>query len=189
MKNVMSLILIALAIGLFFVYVLPQYSSLSTLRATESSYQSALASAKQLQTVRDTLLNSYNSISDSDKAKLTEMIPTTFDPVKLVSDISIDAAQYGMTVSGVKIDNANVGDDTSRADITSGVATSTYQTIQLSFTTTGQYTSFMQFLKDLESSVELLDLEKLSIQSSRTATGPESLNFDVTLDTYEATPN
>ena len=195
MKNVFSLILIALSVGVIFMYIMPEYSSLSALRTTKASYESALASAKQLQSVRDTLLNSYNSISDTDKANLAKMIPSAFDPVKLVSDISTDAAQYGMTINQVKIsDAASVSSNGSRTSVTSASTASTYQTMQISFTTTGTYASFTKFLKDMESSIQLLDLQKLGITSSRLASTNASTNtsanatpqlqFDVAFNTY-----
>jgi Tfp pilus assembly protein PilO len=184
MKNVFSLILIALSFGLLFAYIIPQYDSLSTLNATKANYESALASAHKLSTVRDALLANYNSISDADKANLAKMIPSTFDPVKLVSDISTDAAQYGMSISQVKI-GTSAGAAAPSAVTVSPTASSTYQTYQVAFSTTGQYVSFVQFLKDIESSVQLLDLQKLTISSTQASkAGPEVLTFNVTLDTY-----
>jgi Tfp pilus assembly protein PilO len=187
MKNIISLIIIIVSIAAIFLYLMPEYSTLGDLRTTKTSYESALASAKQLQSVRDTLLNSYNAISDTDKANLNKMIPPNFDSVKLVSDISTDAAQYGMSISQVKISNVNAPTNASRPG-SSGVATSTYRTIQIAFASTGSYTSLVSFIKDLESSIELLDLEKLTIESSPSVTpgGKETLGFGVTLNTYAA---
>lgn len=186
MKNIIAIILIVLSVGLFFLYIKPQYASINNLRAEKATYDSTLAKSKELKTLRDSLTQKYNSISEEDKDKLQNMIPTNFDGVKLALDLNTMASRYGMTIRDVKIDAARETDNQARNDVIaqSQDTPGTFKTASISFSTTGQYQTFIKFLKDMENDEELLDIKKLSIDASTQKDGSSNLEFKVTVNTY-----
>jgi len=180
MKSLTSLILIALSIGLGFLYIKPEWDKISGLQAQKAQYEDALNKAKEINKLSTSLMAAYNSIPDADKTKLEQMIPPTLDSVKLTADLSAVAATYGMSIKGVKI--TPKGPDQSRTDVAGNVIADPYKTTEVTFTVTGQYPAFVKFLKDVESDVELVDVTGLNISaSSQTAS---NLDFNVKLNTY-----
>jgi len=183
MKNLISLILLALTVALGIFMIKPAYDQIGVLRVQKSSYDAALSSAKQLQTLRDSLTQSYNNISPNDQTKLALILPTSFDPVKLTADLSAAAALQGMSVSQVQVVQDS-GATSNRSNVTATAATNPYQTYSVSFVTSGQFPAFVAFLHTMESDAELLDLRKIAIVPSRQSNGSSQLDFTVTVDTY-----
>jgi len=185
MKSLTSFGLIILAVALFFFYIRPEYGTVSGLMAQKSDYTDVLSKAKSLATTRDNLLSQYNSISPDDKTKLENMIPASFNSVKLVSDLSAIGARYGLSLKGVSIQEDIDTSDQSRTDVASTPEVQAYKTALISFTVSGTYANFVSFLKDVESSQELMDVKKLDISPANLANGNSStLNIQVVLNTY-----
>ncbi len=181
MKSSISFILIALSVGLFFFYVRPQYTAVMSLRTQITTYTNAIASAKQVKTQSDALLQQYNNISDVDKAKLSALVPPKFDIIKVTSDITTIAAQHGIVVKSVAAGGSSTGDTNNAPEtVTTTPVNSPYKTTSVSFSATGQYKNFLAFLKDIESNIELMDVRKISVGSGSVS----DLKFDVSLDTY-----
>ncbi len=182
MKNIFSIIIIALSLGLGFFYAKPEYDKISVLREQKSAYEDALSKAKQLRTLRDSLIADYSSISDADKTKLAHIIPVALDPVKLTSDMNVVASNHSLFLHDVKVSDANTSADSSRTDVLATNESKPYSVTSISFVTSGQYPNFVAFLRDLESSVQLIDIKKLSISVSRQSSG--ILDFQSIIDTY-----
>ena len=180
MKNIISILLIVLSIALVIFYIRPEYGNMNNLRAEKAQFDDALSKAKQLKSVRDSLLTTYNQISDTDLAKLKRLVPETFDPVALTADVSATAANYGMSVKQAKVEQQ--ADSASRSDVVTADTNNPYTTNTMSFLTSGQYPSFIALLKDIESNIDLVDVKKLTISQSRVSTG--QLDFEVFVDTY-----
>src|SRR3990170_5826718 len=89
MKYLLSIILIAASIGLFFVYINPSYLGVKDLRAQESSFNEALSNSKKLQAIRDTLVTKYNSFSPTTMDRIKKFLPDNVDNIKLVLEINI----------------------------------------------------------------------------------------------------
>ncbi len=74
------------------------------LVAKRAELNTALDSAKKIQTVRDSLQERYNAFRTSDINRLQKMIPTHVDNVRLVIDINSMASKYGMTLKNINIE-------------------------------------------------------------------------------------
>ncbi len=188
MKNLSSIIFILLAVALFFLYIKPEWNTVSALRMQKATYDSGLEQAQQVQKLRDTLVSQYNSISPADQKKLDLMLPETFSAAKIASDINVRASSHGMAFKGISA----AADDTVQASAARNIAavspaaTEPYQTHAVSFTVVGSYRNFIAFLKDLESNVQLLDVTKVDIaaESQGATGGPSGLSFKVSAKTY-----
>jgi Tfp pilus assembly protein PilO len=186
MKNFITIILVPLSLGLIYFYVLPEYGTISDLKAKQAVYEDTIAKAKQLDQMRTNLQNQYDSISDSDKAKLSAMIPTNFDSVKLVSDLNGVATRHSLQLKGVQIQSSASSAGQSQADVStaSGVVVA-YKTEAISFIASGSYANFLAFLDEVESSQELIDLTKVTISPGTSSPGSgETFDFNVTVNTY-----
>ncbi len=173
------LLLIASVAG-FLLFTKPIYDKTLELKENIKSYDEALNNSKALETVRDKLTEKYNSIELDNISKLEKMVPDNVDNIRLILEIEKLATPYGMILRDVKYDtlntpNANTdGSDkknvpvTDSENITKKVASSTnknYGIWNLEFTTSGSYSNFLNFVKDLENNLRIVDISSISFTS------------------------
>ena len=169
------IILVIVAFGLFFGYIDPTYQGIKELRAEEKTFDEALNQSRELQKIRDSLLSRYNTFSQQDLDRLGKLLPDHVDNVRLILDIDSIASQYNMrtrnvTVSGVSSEDPNV------IGLNQGVVDS----VVLSFSVAATYDNFIRFIKDLETSLRIVDLVGLSFS----ATEGDAFNFNISIRTY-----
>lgn len=183
MKGVFPIIAVLLAGALMYLYVDPTYDSIKALRAEEATLNTALSRALELQTTRDQLISRYNTFSPDDLARLEKFLPDHVDNVRLVLDMDSMASQYGMRVRNVAIEKQ---DEKKKGRTTQAVGPDerTYESMPLSFSVTGDYSTFRSFLKDLEQSLRLVDIEGVSFSSTDTG----FYEFTINLRTYWLKP-
>ncbi len=192
-KNVTALILIVLAIGIYFTYTNAQIAQLKSIQAVNNEYQVALNNSADLVRIRDEVLRSFNEISEADRARLNKIVPDNVDNVRLIIDVKDDIAlKHNLFLKNIKTasPNASVAKDTPPAVAGGpiGGTTSTVTSQQgdkfgvatLSFSVSASYDKFVAFLKDLEASLRIMDISKLSISPNEKGT----YEFGVELKTY-----
>ena len=177
MKFIFPIILLIASVGLFVVYVNPTYQHDQALSAEASDYNQALSKASELRARREELTQQYDAIDSSDIDRLTKLLPDSVDNVRLIININDIAEKYGMNIKDIQIseDNANSGE-------TLGPNTQSYGTITLSFGITSTYENFEAFLKDLESSLRIVDVTSLSFSSASAKN--DTYDYSVSLQTY-----
>jgi Tfp pilus assembly protein PilO len=154
-------ILIVIAAALFIVYIDPQYQKIKTLRAEEATYDGALTKSRELQEERNKLISKRNTFSPESLRKLERLLPDNVDNIRLIIDIDTIAARYGLRVRNVAVNNPQTSREAPNAgavgDSGDGVGS-----VELSFVVTAQYEDFLRFLKDLERSVRIVDINSIS---------------------------
>lgn len=182
MKKYLPVILIIIAIGIFFVFIDPQYSEVQDLLSEKEDNATMLDLAKDLQEKRDRLRNSFNNISTTEKEQLAKLLPDTVDNVRLILDINNIAENYGVVIRNISVESdANEADFVETQQIASSAQSNSIGTITLSFSMVSTYDVFIQFMKDLEEALRIVDIRRLDIQSTNDS---NFLNFNITLDTY-----
>lgn len=186
MSNITPIILILASIGLFFGYINPTYTgvtgaintadkSIQELRVEENGYKEALNKTREIELVRNGLLARFNDLKESDKEKITKLLPDHIDSVRLIIDINNIAAEYGMSLSNIILTASGVL-PTPKTGMSASAATFVgpderqYDSIKLGFTITGTYENFIQFLKEIEESLRLVDVTSLAFSSAKLAT-------------------
>lgn len=181
MKILTPILLIVLALSLFFWFVVPTYQSLGSLRVERSQYEDALVAAKEASVKRDELVNKYNSMSSADLDKLEKLLPDSIDTVRLVVDLNTIAAKYGPIGSaGIRdIKMSTVGDPQSNVVVAQDQ--SPYGTLVVTFTTSMAYDKFLNFVRDLERSLKILDISSILFRPVDTGNVYE---YTISLKTY-----
>ena len=183
MKRALPFILIAMAIILFFAVIDPQYEKLQTLMKQKEDNDTMLTLAEQLQRKRDALHDAYNGISGEEREELAKLLPDTVDNVRLILDINNVAEQYGVVIRDIQV--TREGDQVQRRqqNVSSSVDTSgDVGTITLSFSIDATYEVFINFMKDLEEALRIVDIRSLDIAAGRG--DGVFYSFAITLDTY-----
>ncbi len=175
MKFLMPIIFIVIAISGFAFFTNPRYQALQTKISEQKQLVEANEKAARLRAERDRLLTDRKLIRVDDETRLEKMLPNSVENVGLVIDIDNIASRYGMNIRNTKV--SEIG---SRANATIGPDSKKYGSIALSFTITSDYNTFISFLRDLESSLRLVDITALSFSTARDG----RYDFNITLQTY-----
>ncbi|MES2134892.1 MAG: hypothetical protein V4449_01460 [Patescibacteria group bacterium] len=164
MKLLAPIVFLAISGAIFFLYIDKTYAGLKTVLAEEAQFDAALSRSRELQDVRDQLLSRYNTFPQADLARLQKLVPDHVDNVRLILDFDSMASRYGMRVRDVVIETAK--ERTTRGQI--GPDEKSYESVILSFTVSGSYDTFRQYLADLERSLRLVDVVGLSFTANET---------------------
>jgi len=180
MKGLFPLVAVAVAIALFYWYIDPTYASIKELRAQQATLDVALNRSLELQQARDELLSKYNTFSQDELGRLEKLLPDHVDNVRLILDLDGIASRYGMRVRNVSIEEPR----NTRTANAIGVDDTQYESLVLSFTVSGQYSTFRQFVADLERSLRIVDIVGLSFSANDEGV----YDFTVSLRTYWLKP-
>ena len=195
-RFIMPIVLIGIAVAVFFMFAQPIYNDISNLKAQVASYDNALNNSKELGNERDALTAKYNAIDPNNLTKLQTLLPDNVNNIRLILEIQQLAMPYGMTLTNVKYDTTSTG----VADSSSGVITeqgtaqapADYGTFNLEFSTSGTYDNFISFTKDLENNLRIVDISSVDFSSaiapvvtpnSKTP-APEIYTYDFKIQTY-----
>lgn len=195
MKFITPIILIGIAIGIFFVFANPIFNDLSALNVQAASYNDALGNSKMLENERDKLTAKYNSINPENINKLAKFLPQNVDNIRLILEIEQIAAPYGMTLKDVKYDTEETVEPSARQQgvlpgSISKKANKDYGIFELEFSTSGSYDNFINFTKDLENNLRIVDISSIVFSSTATpavgggAGSSDKYNYTFTIKTY-----
>jgi Tfp pilus assembly protein PilO len=195
----MPLILIALAGSLFFVFTNPLFDDVSTLTAEVSSYNEALDNSKALENERDKLTAKFNAINPENLRRLEKLLPQNVDNIRLILEIEQIAKPYSMVLKDVKYSTM---EDKEKAENEGAViqpgrlekdASKNYGSFDLEFSVSGTYNDFINFTRDLENNLRIVDIISVSFSSdsgntpadpNKKTTGPEVYKYDLKIRTY-----
>ena len=181
MRGIIYIAMLGLSVGLFFFYVHPTYQEkIKVTRAEIEKYDQVIEEAQNLIKRRDELIRQRNSIPPQDLDRLVKLLPDTVDTVRLIFDLDRIAARYGMVIRKVQI-----GDEGGKENGTFAGAfesqSKDYGTMQLSFTVTSEYGTFINFIRDLEDSLRISDITEINFNSE----SEDGLSdYTITIKTY-----
>lgn len=187
-KGVAPILLLILAVGLYFTFTKTKIDEIKTINTVNAGYEQALENVEKLIKVRDEVLKTYNSIDENDRKRLDKIVPNNIDNVRLIIDIKGIGEQHGLTLKNVKTSATNessvtkaVNTDPTGAEVASfGSNPSKYEVVTLSFEVSASYKSFTELLKSIESSLRVLDISRINVSANDT----NIYDFKVELKTY-----
>jgi Tfp pilus assembly protein PilO len=166
MRLLVPIILIIAAIGLFALYTNPTYQASKALAVKAAAYDNALTKSQELRTERDKLLSKRNTFSPDDIQKVEEILPDNVDNIRLIIDINNIAARHGLSLSNVQIGSVGSGAAASAAAaLSAGAGAGPVGSVDIGFSVTTTYETMLAFIQDVEHSLRLIDIEKLSFSS------------------------
>jgi len=190
-RFIMPVILIGIAVTTFFMFTNPVYKDISELRAEVASYNEALDNSKALENERDKLTAKYNSIDPDNLAKLQKLLPESIDNIRLILEIEKIALPYGMVLRDVKYNATEKKPATVGVSIQGGAAAlaanKDYGIWNLEFSTEGSYNNFINFTRDLESNLRIVDISSIEFLSSTSVlsgSSPDSYKYNFKVKTY-----
>ncbi len=185
-RNTTALILIILAIGIYFTFTSGQLVQAKAIKVVNDEYASALKGAVELIRIRDEVLAQYKALSEEDQIRLDKMIPSTVDNIRLIIDLNEVAFKHGFSLKNIKA-NAPSSKNTQVANTRGattnrpgGISIPTLDTVTVSFSVTAPYLEFISFLQDIEANLRIMDPTKISVSAKDVG----DYEFNVELKTY-----
>ena len=169
MRFILPILLVAIAVTSFFTFTSPSYDKMAVLKQKLASYDNALNNSKALENERDKLTKKYNSFDVTNLEKLSKLLPDSVDNIRLILEIEKIAAPYGMVLKDVKYDTE--AKDTKptvglQNNLNAQLARKDYGVWKLGFSTQGTYSNFVNFVKDLEKNLRIVDVVSVEFSSS-----------------------
>ena len=174
MKLILPLLFLIASGGLFWGVADPSYDKVQELKKDEKLFDNALNNSKKLQQMREDLLAQYNSFPTADLERLEKILPNHVDNVRLIRDIDGMAIRYGMSLRAVSVELT----DSTSGEINTDIED--YGSIILTFSVTGPYKTFLRFLEDLEKSLRVVDVIRVSFSSDE----KDLYEYNVSIQTY-----
>lgn len=179
MRLLLPAILVIAAIGLFVAYTNPTYQGLKGTQAKVAAYDDALDKSQELKSLRDRLASARNAFSPEDEQKLVRLLPDQVDNIRLIIDINNIASRRGLIVSNVELGEVSQS-SAAATSLAVGPSSDPVGSVSLGFSVDATYEDFLAFLQDLEHSLRILDIEKLSFAGGVNG----KYTFDLTIRTY-----
>ncbi len=186
-------ILIGIAIAGFFTFTSPLYKEITGIKSQVSAYDEALSNSKALEAERDKLTQKYNSIDPENLRKLETLLPDNVDNIRLILEVEKIAAPYGMVLKDVKYDTTTKSETpiqgaAQAVAAAQEAARKDYGIWELEFSTSGSYANFLNFIRDLEQNLRIVDVSSIEF-SSESGTGAAvsnlaSYKYSFTVRTY-----
>jgi hypothetical protein len=173
-RNTTALLLVVLAIGIYFSFTRGQLTRNKAIKAVNDEYSSAIRNAQELIRIRDEVLNQYKAISAEDQVRLDKMIPSTVDNIRLIIDLKNIALRHGFSLKNIKATAspttpgagpgaiAGVGGGPSKV---AGLGNPSLDTVSVSFTASAPYLQYLSFLQDVEASLRIMDVTRLGVKA------------------------
>jgi len=179
MRLILPTILVVAAIGLFAMYTNPTYQGLKGNMQKAAAYDDALDKSQELKALRDKLQSARNAMSPENEQKLVRLLPDQVDNIRLIIDINNIAARRGLSLAGVAL--GEVSHTSSQASaLAVGPSGEEVGSVSLGFSVVASYEEFLAFLQDVEHSLRILDIEKLSFNTGQGG----KYSFEFTIRTY-----
>ena len=189
-RNITAIILIVLAVGLYFTFTSNLWVETMAVKDVNDQYSGAITGAVKLISLRDKVLKDFNNLSVDDRNNIDKMIPNTVDNIRLIIDLNSIALQHGFSLKNVTaaaksagasaLSNSNNQSSLGSKGNSFNIATPTLDTVAVSFSVSAPYQQFISFLQDLESNLRIMDVTHLSVTANDTGT----YDFSVQLNTY-----
>lgn len=177
-KNLINLVLISFSALMLYSVAIPAYNGLGDgplgIKGMVQSYYKnknitdSLNSAIAISADSDGQVFGYKNINQDYLTKLDQSIPTKKEIIRNINDVDLLAKDNKLKITSIKF--------------TKPVQIKNIKSHVLTLSATGDYFAFSNFLKKLETSLELYSIKTLTITTDPIE---NTLGYNLTIETYE----
>jgi Tfp pilus assembly protein PilO len=175
-KQIIAIVLFVLAGAVFFGYTKPTYDQVRTHQVKVSQLDQLLEQRKSFDAKKAQLISMLNAFPPDNLLRLKRMLPDHVDNVRLILDLNSLASRSGVVLSNFDTSATAVPNEGDKLSLTSQ---GPVESLDLSVSATGNYSSFKSFLKGAELSLRPLDLIDLTIDDSNTGVYSYTMTFRI----------
>src|SRR3989338_5929713 len=149
------LLISAVLLGLF--WLKPEWKQIDSLRKESASYRETLDNLQKIQELRDKFLEDYNSVDEAGKQRLAKMLPSSVDEGEIMVMLEDLFKSNGLFLKTIAFERKS-----KQAGAVLGQQKGPYQPSVLTTEFSGSYEAFKNFLKDLEKSLLIFDVDEIT---------------------------
>lgn len=165
MRSLTPIFSIVIAIVLYLFFIAPQWEEVQGIRAEEKTYQEAVERYDEFTEKMNTLLNLKRNQNPVTLERLNQLVPQEVDAARIITDLEDMAKRQNMLFGN--IDTSESEEDLrSRNEVATDQIQTELQTVDISFELIGTYEQLQAFLRELESSLTLLEVTSLAFSAS-----------------------
>ena len=168
MRLILPISFIIVTVSLFIAVINPFYKDVQEIKGELSSYKIALDNSAEFKKLQYDLVEKYKNIRSEDKERLMHLLPSTINNIELILEVERIANLHGFPVKDTKFD-ATKKDKNEEKDNKNNVSAEVdpkdrlpYGIFPMEFIIEGKYDAFVDFLKDLELNLRLVDIKSVS---------------------------
>lgn len=190
MKLVIPISFLIIIIALFFMVIGPFYSDIKQAKQDVLIYSTALNNSTELKEARDVLIEKYKNIKSDDRERLLHLLPGSIGNIELILEIEKIANLKGMPIKDIDFDTKKLEPEKNQEEgrtivVEDDVLDSLpYGIFPIEFVVEGRYNVFVDFLKELELNLRLVDVKSISFSTPTQVNAPGS-NIDSSIFSYK----
>lgn len=159
MKQLTPIILLIVSVGLYFTYIEPTFENVLALRGQETKFDQAKEDATRAIEVREKINTKYRNIDKEDIERLQKFLPNSVNNGQIILDIDKIASKYGIRLNDIRFQDEKIS---SRNNVSAKTET-LYKPIIFKFKIETTYNNFLLFIKDMEKSLQLMDINEINV--------------------------
>ncbi len=151
------------SVALFLKYTKPYYDETKILKEEKAVLEEALGNSRELQGLRNDLLEQYSGVSQDDIEKLNKLLPSEARSDDIIVLFEDRTKARGLLLKRIDVQKNIRAEDPNAA---MGTPLPPYSVADISFSLSGSYESFLALLADFEKSLQLIDVKNISFSST-----------------------
>jgi len=169
-RQVIPAIIIIISIAGAFLYVWPGYKEINSLRQQETVLDDGLLKAKEADEIGFNLGQTLENISEAEYRMLDRVLPRTIDTLRLSNDIQGIAANHGIDIDDIKVEeSASSENKTTSTELDQQapiLQVAEVQEVEVTFEVAATYRAFLDFMADLQDSLQLFDITAIKLSQN-----------------------
>ncbi|MFA6077404.1 MAG: hypothetical protein WC724_00025 [Candidatus Paceibacterota bacterium] len=188
-KIIFPILLLGTSGLMLFMFTNPNYEKIQAKKVELASYNEALDNSKLILGQKDKLLSIVNEIPEEQKLKLEKLLPSNIDNIRLILEINNIAKRYGVILRAIEfgstpqaVPKTAIGQKapTNAPDL----GNSDYGTVTLGFTMVASYPTCVSFLKEIETSLRLVEIKSVIFDAPMSSQDKDLYTFRIELNTF-----
>ena len=183
MQRILPILLVIVAVGIFFAYTNPTYTgSVAAARTEVNRLDSALEAADAFAARSEELDRERLALPADKLARLEALIPDNVNNIQLILDLDELANRTGVRLSNFNVGTSEEGEESGTGDEGGSLALNSsdaIDSIQITVTAEGSYAAFRAFLEAAEKSLRLLDVVTVNVDSATSGVYKYDMTFRI----------
>lgn len=164
-KLLLPILFFLVAITSFFLYTQPVYQEMGDIQQDIERHDDALDQLSEIQQLRDSLLGRYNQLPQSTLYVADRVLPQSVDTVRFLIELQQVALRHDLSINDISYGNDSDDGEGSGTVEGSVVPDKSYNSAEVTFSTSGPYPEVLDFIREIEQSARIIDIVEMSVSA------------------------
>lgn len=184
MRTTTPILSILIAVALFVFFTHPEYLETADIKEEIGQYQDAKEKYAEFSSKLEGKIQKKNALTAQESEGLVRLVPDTIDETQHLVDLETMAERHNMLFGNTSVESRDFAPASRGGGQEKSAVSGELTSVDISFELVGTYAQFKSFLADLERSITIFEVTRMSFD---VVEGPFQ-QFGLTVRTY-ALPN